>query len=188
MGHNIGVTCLSLAFSNYLCSKNLKSVAYIELNSTDEIYQINPRKERTKFKFMGIDFYPNCTLIELPNIMSMKYQYFIMDFGVLNSYTSKEFNRCQARFAICDYKEWKFDQIEAFLSNETIWTTSLKDTLIIMGKNISKQSCKLFRNEHGHNIMSIPTIPNPFQITSELFEFFEELLIRSLYHDEKKKF
>ena len=187
MGHNMGTTCLSLAISNYLCSKNLKSVAYIEVNSTDEIYQLNPKHIREKFKYMGIVFFPNVTISDLPEILNYKYEYFILDFGVLNSYTAKEFNRCKARLTICDHRDWKFEQIEAYLNNKLLWSEKLKDNLIIMG-NISKSNCRKFRKEHGYDIMSIPAIPNQFQLTSEFFEFFEELLKRSLYHDENKNF
>ena len=183
MGHNMGTTCLSLAISNYLCSKQLKSVAYIEVNSTDEIYQLNPKLKRENFKYMGIDFFPNKTISDLTGVINSKYEYFIMDFGVLNGYTAKEFNRCQTRFAICDHRDWKFDQIEAFLKNDTLWTDKLMDNLIIMG-NISTSNCKKFRKEHGYDILSIPTIQNPFHLTSEFFVFFEELLKRSLYHNE----
>lgn len=185
MGRNMGTTSLSLSISNYLCNKHLKSVAYIELNTTNEIHLLNPKLKhmKEKFQFMGIDFFPNVTLLDISDILNLKYQYFILDFGVLNTYTAKEFNRCQARIAICDHAKWKKNLIEDFLHNKEIWNNSSWDNLILTGK-MNKNQCRHFRLEHGRNIIPIPTIPNPFQLTSEVFDFFEQLLKRSLYHND----
>ena len=114
MIHNIGTTNLGLATANYLANKCFEATAYLEVNATNEIYQLNPKHTTGKFTYMGIDFFPEVTLRQLPELLQMKYSCFVLDFGVPNAYTFPEFLRCGLKFCVCSYSPWKRQQYDDF--------------------------------------------------------------------------
>ena len=77
MIHNIGTTNLGLATANYLANKCFEATAYLEVNATNEIYQLNPKQTTGQFTYMGIDFFPEVTLRQLPELLQMKYSCFV---------------------------------------------------------------------------------------------------------------
>lgn len=164
MGHNIGTTCFCIALSNFLCNKRRESTAYIELNATAEIQSLSRRKSDKEFVKNGITFFPKVTLSELPNIIKLNYNNYIIDFGVPNVYTYSELKRCNYRFALISYSPWKEELLSKFL-------LSLEENQLIVRKDIILLGNPGIKEKH-----SIPFFSNPFQITSECFGFFDELL------------
>ena len=172
MIHNIGTTNLGLATANYLANKCFEATAYLELNATNEIYQLNPKPSTGKFTYMGIDFFPEATLRQLPEFLQMNYSYFVLDFGVPNAYTFSEFLRCGLKYCVCSYSPWKRQQYDDFYrhdnKNNELHHTHVK----VLGNYEIKDS-------GNKNCETIPFLPNPFQLAPGEFTFFDRLLERN---------
>ena len=170
MEHNIGSTCLSIALANYLCNKKKASTAYVELNSTKEIQCMFGRSNSLTFSKVGIDIYPSMTLSSLSKLFNKHYDCLVIDFGVLNLYTFTEFMRCTDRLAIATDAPWKKSQLDAFLLEFKNNNINVKEDIKLLG-NLSTKKVKPFHQ-------TIPYFENPFQLTSDSFGFFEEILER----------
>ena len=172
MAHNIGTTNLCLSTANYLANKRLQATAYLELNATREIAQLNPSSSPGRFTYMGIDFYPDATLRQLPELLQLKYSYFVLDFGVPNAYTFPEFLRCDLKFTVCSYSPWKRQQYDNFYrhynKNNELHHTNVK----VLGNYGIKDT-------GNKNCETIPFLPNPFQLAPGEFTFFDRLLERN---------
>ena len=172
MIHNIGTTNLGLATANYLANKYFEATAYLEVNATNEIYQLNPKHTTGKFTYMGIDFFPEVTLRQLPELLQMKYSCFVLDFGVPNAYTFPEFLRCGLKFCVCSYSPWKRQQYDDFYrhynKNNELHHTHVKVLGNYEIKDTGNKNCK-----------TIPFLPNPFQLAPGEFTFFDRLLERN---------
>ena len=182
MEHNMGVTSLSIAISNYLSSKEQLKVAYIELNNTKEIATI--KRCHTKFKSQGIDFYPEVTLKQLADLYNKDYTTFVVDFGVLSNFTHSEFKRCDKQIALCSTSVWKSYTLEAFL-NKLFENNTDPNKIILLGNPCSKKINIKNSNQRSlsYNVSQLPFIPNPFQITSNHLDFFGNLIRKELiYH------
>ena len=151
--------------------------AYIELNTTNQICALSQTRGKHSFPYKGIVFYPNTLVTSLPEILRNNYQYFILDMGVLNTYTTSEFLRCDKQFLICSQSKWRYSQIKEKVDKlmkknhdtnciQLIMNLSKKESCF----HISSQSCEQF---------FIPFIPNPFQLEPKHFNVFS-LLLRNL--------
>lgn len=125
---------------------------------------------------MGIAIFPHQTFNSLPKILCMDFEYFVLDMGVLNTYSAKEFAKCEKQFLICSLSRWKRN-----LSVEKI--KKLLNTCYIHQKNVTilgnckeKRSTLSISNKEPFKVIPIPFLPDPFQIDTEFFSFFREIL------------
>lgn len=172
MWHNVGTTYFSIALSNFLCNKKNESVAYIELNASSEIRYINKEASGKPFSSLGIRFYPEVTLNQLPEILEARHSYFVIDFGVLNNTTIGEFTRCDTKIILCECTPWKYGKF--FESYQKYYNYIDMESVIILGKNEIQDSL-IFPKQ----MQLMPYLLNPFQIDNKNFSFFEKLLERN---------
>lgn len=176
MEHGVGVTHISLALSNFLCNKLGKKTAYIELNATNQIHSLHPGTENTLFCHTGFYVFPSTTFTSLPEILHMKFDYFILDMGVLNTYTAREFFKCEKQFLVCSLSKWKRKQtitkLEQLLKDNYIHSGSL----VVLSTSSIEESHIPISNRLSFNIRSVPFLANPFQLKPEFFAFFGKLL------------
>ena len=59
------------------------------------------------FYHMGIALFPNATPSSLSGILQMDFEYFILDMGVLNTYTAEAFSRCDKQYLVGSLNSWK---------------------------------------------------------------------------------
>ncbi len=178
MHRGIGVTTLCLAVSNFLANKQFSSVAYLEVNSTNEIHNLNTRNGNNHFKYLGIDFYSAVTLDDLPALLQKNYDYFVLDFGVTNHYTNLEFMRCSLKLAICDLSSWHHSDLISFTHN---YLNNIRENVILLGNpgKINQNSLHFEYNKAaGCRILRIPFFENPFQLTSQYFGFLKKITER----------
>lgn len=179
MHRGIGVTALCLAISNFLINKQFSSVAYLEVNSTNEIHNLNTKNSSEHFKYLGINFYPAVTLDVLPILLQLKYDFFVLDFGVTNQYTNLEFMRCNLKLAICDLSFWHESDLISFTQN---YSNNIRENVIFLGNpNKVNQICSSLEYFKAAKcrILRIPFFENPFQLTSQYFGFFEKITERN---------
>lgn len=178
MEKNSGVTFISLALSNFLHSKLGKKTAYIELNTTNQIQSLSPKQNEKYFSYMGFDIFPSITVTSLWEILCLNYDYFVLDMGVLNTYTAKEFSKCEHRFLVCSLSKWKIHQtlekVEKFCQQTYI---PKEHVTVLNNLKMQKSTFALF-STLPVKVISFPFIPNPFQLKPDTFHVFHQILER----------
>ena len=179
MNRNIGTTHVAMALSNYLCNKRLSSTAYVEVNGTNEISCLRKKPTDEMFRHMNIAFYPNSTFSMFNEIRKKEYKYIILDFGVLNTYSAKEFMRCDKRYILCSCSPWKEGQFSNYLGFLEENNINVNTDITLLGNLVEKNSYPDNFKFMNHKFDSIPYIANPFLITSQYFKLFENILERN---------
>lgn len=140
--------------------------AYIELNSHNHINALVGNTKKPAFKYKGIVFYPNTHITSLPEILRKDYRYFILDMGVLTTYTASEFLRCDKSFLVCSPSKWRENQLHKKI--KTIFKEKSKKNCVTLIMNLNQEESK--------NFISFPYIPNPFLIEPRHFRAISLLL------------
>lgn len=151
--------------------------AYIELNTTNQIRTLSRKQGKSSFTYKGIVFYPNTLVTSLPEILQLNYRYFIIDMGVLNTYTTTEFLRCDKRFLICSPSKWRYAQEKEKI--EKLFKNQHKMNCFQMIMNLCKKESTFSIFPHSCSPISMPFIENPFQLEPKHFQVFS-LLLRNL--------
>ena len=61
--------------------------AYVELNGTHEILSLSKTADEKVFTYKNVDFFPHAVMSTLTEILNMRYERVIIDFGILNPNT-----------------------------------------------------------------------------------------------------
>lgn len=174
--HGVGTTCISLALANYICSKLGKRTAYIELNTTNQIRCFSDKKDHSHFSYMGITFFPARTITSLSEILIMPFDFFILDMGVLNAYTVKEFSRCEEQFLVCSLCEWK-KSITLEKLNELMQKNNLHQEYVTVLANVDIKKSKLtISPKIKCRFYTLPFIENPFRLSCNDLQFYHQLI------------
>lgn len=176
---NAGVTFICLALSNFLCNKLGKKTAYIELNTTNQIYSLNVCKKNKNFSYCGIDIFPCVSVTSLSEIIGLNYDFFVLDMGVLNTYTIKEFFKCESRFIVCSLSKWKLHINRERLEKLLHQTYTNQAQVTVLNNLSAEKSTFSIRSRLDMPIISFPYIPNPFQLKPEMFYVFHQILERN---------
>ena len=153
-----------------------KRTAYIECNATNQISCLTPKRNPKKFSYMGITFFPMVTITSLPDILSMNFDYFILDMSVLNVYTIKEFAKCNKQFLVCSLCEWKrtrsLEKIEELIKKNNIH----QEYVTVLGNASIKKSFLTISSHLTCRFHTLPFITNPFQLSITDFAIYNRLL------------
>lgn len=154
-----------------------KKTAYIELNTSNQISSLHKRHVQKPFNYLGIGIFPCVTVTSLSEILALNYDYFVLDIGVLNAYTLKDFLKCDQRFLVCSLSKWKVqktkEKLEKFFQYNNINTAHV--TVLC---NLVEESKVLNFSNLSFPIISFPFIPNPFQLKPDVFHVFHQILER----------
>lgn len=125
---------------------------------------------------MGITFFPAVTITSLPEILSLEFDYFILDMGILNGYTAKEFSKCNKQFLVCSLCKWKWplslEKIEELIKKNIIH----QEYVTVLGNTDIKSSVLTISSGIKCKFFSLPFIKNPFQLVTTDFAIFNRLL------------
>ena len=177
MERGLGTTHIALSLANFVCSKLGMKTAYIELNTTNQIHVLSRNERKSSFTYKGIVFYPNTTVTSLSEILHKNYRYFIIDMGVLNTYTTTEFLRCDKQFLICSQSQWRYPQIKEKIEKLLKSNHNMNCLQLIM--NLSEKESTFHFFPESCACIFMPYIPNPFQLEPKHFRVFS-LLLRNL--------
>lgn len=150
--------------------------AYVELNASNQICSLAPGTGNDAFSYMGITMFPCITLTSLPELLRMDYDYFILDMGVLNTYSAREFIKCEKQFLVCSLSKWRKKRTLEKLEKLQIDFTHNRKILRILGCGSEKESNLSLSKGPTFKTVPIPFIPNPFHLPLELFSFFRKIL------------
>ncbi len=136
-------------------------------------------KKNKNFSHYGIDIFPCITVTSLSEIICLNYDFFVLDMGVLNTYTMKEFYKCELRFIVCSLSKWKRHTTEERLE-KLFHQTYMNQAQVTVLNNLSmEKSTFSIRSKFTMPIISFPYIPNPFQLKPEVFYVFHQILERN---------
>ena len=177
MEHGFGTTHFALTLANYICSKMGMRVAYVELNGSGHISSLKKHRDVKNFSFQGITFFPNVTITSLAEILCSDYPYFILDMGIISTYTVQEFLRCDKPFLICSPCAWRYHQTKDKIE-KTFKNISYKNQLTVILNLCEKESnFPIFLKQCRHVLF--PYLPNPFQIEPKHFSAISQILERN---------
>lgn len=172
----MGATTLSIAITNFLCNKIRKKAAYLELNGTHAISALADQSGSNSFYYYGMNLFPNGTFLQLPEILSQSYDYFVLDLGVLNPNNYREFLQNDLGLVVGSVCPWKSAQYGAFLQKYFHNKTDRPETIRYLGTFGIKEDLKQFAHRYGFPVTSFPYLENPFQLSSVNWHFIETLL------------
>ena len=111
-------------------------------------------------------------------ILNMRYERVIIDFGILNPNTLKEFMRCDVRIAVCTISKWNRGAlnriIELFNSNKITDSESVKILFNLVEKK------KTINHKHfKYPVVDFPYLEDPFLINTSLFGTLDKISERN---------
>ena len=125
---------------------------------------------------MGICFFPEITLSSLPEILQEDFEYFVLDMGILNPYTAYEFSKCHMQYMVGDFSLWKKEKTLCSLEQLLKHNIIKQEQVILLENPMIKESIHFQATQRFSKNIGVPFIPNPFQIASRDFFFYENLL------------
>ena len=157
-----------------------KRTAYIELNTTNQISTLHKKRVPKPCSYLGITIFPCVTVTSLSGILALNYECFVLDIGVLNTYTIKDFLKCDQRFIVCSLSRWKIEKTREKLE-ELFQLNNINTVHVTVLSNLMAEKEKFkFLNfsDCSFPIISFPYIPNPFQLEPVVFHLFYQILER----------
>lgn len=146
--------------------------AYIELNTTNQISALSNKTDKLSFRYKGIVFYPNTPVTTLAEILQKDYRYFILDIGVLNTYTTTDFLRCDRSFLVCSPSRWRTRQFEE--KTQKLFQNQ-KQNCIELIMNLKEES-KFSDFSKNYKVHCFPYFSNPFHLEPKHFCAISQLL------------
>lgn len=173
--HHTGVTTYAIALTNYLCNKLRRKGTYLEFNGTHEISSLLP-SEQDYFRYRGMDFYADVTFSKLSTIYQDVYDYYVLDMGVLNSNTIREFVQCDLCIVLGHICAWNMDNYGRVLQQLDHYYKMNPDQFRFLGFLGIKENVTAFCKRYHYPIQSFPYISNPFQLSSSDWHLFQNLV------------
>ncbi len=171
------MTHFALALSNYISGKLGKRTAFVELAASSQILALSSGRNREKsFVYHDISFFPCTNLTSLREILELDFDYFVLDFGVLNSYSFGEFLRYENRFLVCSLSKWKRERSLETLKKFASTNKNILECFKILSLSIDKKSTLQLSRHIKLYLCPLPFLPNPFLLPANLFTFFNRTL------------
>ena len=156
-----------------------KKTAYIELNTTNQISFLHNRFTQKHFSYLGITFFPCVTVTSLSQILSLNFDYFVLDIGVINAHTEKIFFNSDTRFLVCSLSKWKVQKTREKLENLFQHNKNYMANVTVLNNLAIGKSHFLSISDLSLRIIPFPFIPNPFHLKPDVFHVFHQFLERN---------
>ena len=170
------MTSVCLALSNFLCNKAGRKTAYIELNASNEISSLATNCRMDMFTHLGIHIYPHRTFTSLAEVLRLDYDYFLIDMGVLNTYSAREFAKYENQFLVCSLSSWKRKKTKEKLCKLLETTDIPTEYITILSNCCKKESTFKVSHTTSFPVLFVPFIQNPFQLHLEILPYLGKIL------------
>lgn len=169
-----GVTHLSIALANYMQSVLGRKTAIIELSGQYELRDMLQKEGGNKQKLLGICYYTDICVGQIPEIMNSRYEAFVLDLGSDYQSVREEFLRCDRKIITGSISPWKVSAYEHSLK-EIIATENYEswEFLALFANLLDK---KKIQKRYGVRLISIPWIENPFYLKKEDMCFLQKIV------------
>ncbi len=150
--------------------------AYIELNGTNHISSLKKNRDKKNFYYKGITFFSNVNVTSLAEILRHDYPFFILDMGIISTYTVQEFLRCDKPILVCSPCAWR-NAITKEKIEKTFKNISYQNQMTVVLNLCERESNFPIFCKHCRHVL-FPYLPNPFQIETKHFSAIYQLLER----------
>lgn len=179
VSHGAGATHLSIMIGNYLANGVGKKVAVVEWsnqNDYDHLWKMINGGDQTMrmFSFCGMDFYRKLEPKQLPYLLSMNYDAVILDSYAYSDYGMDEFIRSSCRIIVADLELWKMNEFIFFLNNHK---DLLSNSYHCVSVSYDSVTVNNLERDFQIHIDKIPLERNPFCISGQSLEWFQDLLM-----------
>lgn len=176
--HGAGVTHFCCMLGVFLAIVKGYRIAIVEVNQSAcfrqaEIILNNLKNKKTKKIFKMISFYIQADEVKLSEIVSMDFDFVIVDYGCEYDVSRGSFLMCQRKFVVGSMAWWKLQSYVFFLVNtgdeqsRKHWTF-LATTPVLEGIRYIKKEFKI-------QVSDIPYEPDPFCLGKNSVDFFYKL-------------
>ncbi len=169
-----GATHLTVALANYLHSALGKKTAVIEWPERHELKKMIEKEGYQQRKLLGVSYYTDICVGNIPEIMNSKYEAFVLDLGADYTATREEFLRCDRKIVVGSISPWRAFAYEHFLNNITATENYEAWEFLVLFANMLDK--KKLQKRYGMYLTSIPWIENPFCLKQEDMMFLHKLI------------
>ena len=167
----VGATHLSLMLGVFLSIVKGYKVAVVELNHPGSIRQagviLKSIKPFFRKKLLNlITLYTESDEAELSEVISMEYDYVIVDYGCDFNKNKKSYLMCPHKIVIGSLSWWRLHNYVAFIANNSA-EKSIKHWLF-MATSPVKEGIRYLNREFKIEVEEIPYEPDPFMLKNSL--------------------
>lgn len=119
----IGTTHNAVVCANYLRNKGFKIAIIEDQNNENHCFDLirksfdcDIEEGEEYFKLYQVDYYPNFDMANIFKILTRKYNFVLIDFGIFNIDKIVEFNRCVIPIIVTGSKAWEINHINNVFS------------------------------------------------------------------------
>ena len=175
----VGVTHFTVLLGNYMTGVMGRKTAVLEWNTSgafgeiQEIYStrtVTNRQDQT-FITYGVSYYKNAGRKELLECQ-LRFDTVILDFGTYNGKVEEELLRCDRKFFLGSFSEWRLRVFSEHISDKRVRDCGW-EYFAAFG---NKETAGMIKRFLKVQVSLIPWLPDAFVITGEAMAFFERLL------------
>lgn len=178
-GRCVGVTHFSILLANYLTGVSAGKTAVLEWNDSGDLGRIQKiystrtvtNRQNQTFITYGVSYYNKAGRKELLECQRQGFNTVILDFGVYGDGNEEDFSRCDRKFLLGAFSEWK---LEAF--TEQISRTRRDCGWEYFSAFGNEETADMIMRCLKVRVNRIPWQPDAFTITGEVMAFFGRFL------------
>lgn len=174
IGMGCGVTHLSIAMANYMQSGLGRKTALIELSGRCELRDMIQKEGGKNQTLLGICYYTDICVGQIPEIMNSRYEVFVLDLGSDYRSVREEFLRCDRKIIARSISPWKVSAYEHFLKEITATENYESWEFLALFANMLDK--KKIQKRCGVRLISIPWIENPFYLKKDDMFFLQKIV------------
>lgn len=171
--HGCGTTHMSLSFAVYLKRCCGCKTAYLEMNRSGQIrnLQRHSEVEMEKFLYQGITICPDASWDMVRRLKLEKYEAIIIDFGCKEMKLPVHMNECDLKLLIFDQARWKKDCLTDWIRSD-----AFEDDHKFLVRSLSRKNVQPFCVGSGIRLYPIPLQNDPFQLEPEMTKLLHMLI------------
>lgn len=176
--HGVGTTHFCCMLGVFLAIVKGYKVAIVEINDTDCLRQAGIILNTFKHKILRIiSIYTQSDINELSQIVSMNYDYVIVDYGCNFTAIKESFLMCPRKIVVGSGCFWKLHSYVSFLI--MVKHEKSLDHWIFTATNPIRSNLTFLKKEFHREIIPIPYEENPFFLDNsvDFWHYFTEKII-----------
>ncbi|MBQ6833041.1 MAG: hypothetical protein IJO55_01315 [Lachnospiraceae bacterium] len=177
IGKSVGCTHFSIMLVNYLAGYQRETCVLLEWNQTGDLEKMElvctgKQKEKKPYRVLEVDYYKQSGTKELTDVMKLRYQNIVIDFGDIRDMSYPDFLRCDRQFLIGSFSEWREESFREFVR---VHNAGRKNWIYLAAFG-SEETRREFRKRPGIMVCRIPFSADAFVVTEETGKFFRKLM------------
>lgn len=173
--HGCGVTHMALAIATYVKTMWKCKVAYVAYHAHFTVGKIAflNQKQGDYFVYHGIDCYHGMSKEQLLERCNRKYEYIILDFGILRSQPDDMVKMCNQRFILACSAEWRIGYFYEWLKGKNKEEMRTYKFLLPFANRTCLDD---FMHEYDFDFISIPYQQSPFSLNPAMLVLLNDLI------------